>query len=255
MKWRAILFGLNYKHCPEGHLEGAINDTHTMGNLLLSLLGGSKDNLAIYTDDVDLQDTSHTGIVQSIYKLTHQALVEKLELVIIHYSGHGSYVTDSSGDEEDSRDEVICPSDFLTAGMIKDDILSAMLSYFPKTTRVITIFDSCHSGSVTDLKYRWNGTKKNIENRQSLCYNNIISLSGCSDTQTSADAMINHSAGGAMTVCLCKVIKKDPSLCYDIFKLVRELRIELMNGGYDQVPQLCSSYDLVNDKVFLPIRM
>ncbi len=43
------------------------------------------------------------------------------------YSGHGSQTRDYSGDERDSMNETLCPTDFDTAGMIVDDELNQLL--------------------------------------------------------------------------------------------------------------------------------
>ena len=39
-----------------------------------------------------------------------------------HFSGHGSRVKDTDGDEADGWDETICPVDYDRAGMIVDDV-------------------------------------------------------------------------------------------------------------------------------------
>jgi len=41
--------------------------------------------------------------------------------IFVHYSGHGAYITDHSGDEDDNRDEVLVPLDHRRSGYIKDD--------------------------------------------------------------------------------------------------------------------------------------
>lgn len=39
----------------------------------------------------------------------------------VFLSGHGAFVKDRSGDEEDGKDETLIPTDYRTAGQIKDD--------------------------------------------------------------------------------------------------------------------------------------
>lgn len=256
MKWRGLFFGLNYNHYPNGKLRGAINDTHTISTLLTTLLPKEEGTINIYTDSEDDSNRSYTtynGILKAIYDLADQAINENLDLVIIHYSGHGSYIKDFSRDERDRRDEVICPSDYITAGSITDDILSNLLHRFPRTTKVITIFDACHSGTVTDLRYRWFGEIRQTENIRSYNKSNIISISGCSDLQVSLDVSYGRVLGGALTLCLVKVIEENRNLCSDIFALMKALIAELSSHGYNQLPQLCSSYDLLADRRFLPL--
>ena len=42
---------------------------------------------------------------------------------ISKHAGHGGSVRDSSGDEEDGKDETMVPVDYETAGQIKDDVI------------------------------------------------------------------------------------------------------------------------------------
>lgn len=68
---------------------------------------------------------------------------------VIFNSGHGTYVPDISGDEDDRRDEAICPYDFATAGVITDDTLFEIFSKKRYGARVVAIFDTCNSGTAT----------------------------------------------------------------------------------------------------------
>jgi hypothetical protein len=47
----------------------------------------------------------------------------KHDSLFFHYSGHGSQVRDSNGDEADGYDEVIFPLDYAQTGTIIDDEL------------------------------------------------------------------------------------------------------------------------------------
>jgi hypothetical protein len=47
------------------------------------------------------------------------------DTLVITYSGHGTWVPDSSGDEPDGRDEALCPHDIATAGPLLDDEIRA----------------------------------------------------------------------------------------------------------------------------------
>lgn len=43
------------------------------------------------------------------------------------FAGHGGSVPDSTGDEEDKKDETMVPVDYAKAGQIKDDDILAMV--------------------------------------------------------------------------------------------------------------------------------
>jgi len=74
--------------------------------------------------------------------------------LFFHFSGHGSQVKDTSGDEEDGFDETLIPVDFRTAGQIIDDELhDRMVKPLKKGVRLTAIFDCCHSGTLLDLPF------------------------------------------------------------------------------------------------------
>lgn len=208
-----------------------------------------------YTDDTDLDATSGIGIVRRIYELALDSYREDLDFVVIHYSGHGSYMRDRNGDERDGRDECLVPSDCDTNGFLSDDYLNSVFTRFNPKTRVLCIFDSCHSGTVGDLKYSWEGLENLVvENMNSKVTAKIMTLSGCLDKQTSADFFEKNSGmfAGALTDSLLTLLKTQPELVKNVFKLVEEVRVLLKERGFDQVPKLCTSYKLIKDKSFIP---
>jgi metacaspase-1 len=72
------------------------------------------------------------------------------DLVVITYSGHGTYVPDVNGDELDGLDEALCPYDVQTNGSaLVDDEIHAIFGARGPGVRVVLISDSCHSGTVT----------------------------------------------------------------------------------------------------------
>jgi hypothetical protein len=74
----------------------------------------------------------------------------KGDLVVITYSGHGTYVPDASGDEVDGLDEGLCPYDIQTGGgALLDDEIHALFAARKSGVRLVLISDSCHSGTVT----------------------------------------------------------------------------------------------------------
>lgn len=246
MRWAGLFFGLNYKHLPNGHLNGCINDTLLIRDCLLSLLGHG--DIEMHHDSNDLQGTSYNGIMDNIFRLSLKAIKDKLDLVVIHYSGHGSQVRDTNGDEEDGMDEVICPSDYPSHGMLKDDIICYLLAGFPAYTKVLTIFDSCHSGTITDLPFRWFDHQLHVENHNRL-QAKIISISGCMDQQVSLDS----STGGMLTTNISKLLRENKYLCKNIFEFLKALNNSLIKSGTPQRSVLSSSYDLRSDPLLLPV--
>jgi hypothetical protein len=94
------------------------------------------------------------------------------DLLVFHFSGHGSQVPDVEGDEEDGKDEVLCPFDFdWSSGFIKDDDLAGFVAALKKGVRLEIILDSCHSGT---------GTRELVVDRRSLPVNGLGSLDAAS---------------------------------------------------------------------------
>ena len=149
MKGKALLFGLNYAHCKSGQLKGCINDVNAMSLYIKSLYDIP---IEVYTDDVNLKDTSYDGIVKRLYNLAVESHEKDLDFVWIHYSGHGSSQKDTLGDEEDGMDEGLVPSDYQSKGILIDDIIHDTLAAFNPKTKILFICDSCHSGTMLDLK-------------------------------------------------------------------------------------------------------
>ena len=93
------------------------------------------------------------------------------------FAGHGGQSRDMDGDEEDGKDEHICPvvqakhpnfgaalegslekeeaDDLLGRGISDDEIFGKMLKDLPGGVRLTTVFDACHSGTMADLSYSY----------------------------------------------------------------------------------------------------
>lgn len=254
LKCKGLLFGLNYAHVPDAKLNGCINDVHNMATYLQTTFNMP---CAIHTDDTDLENTSGMGIVQKLYELAVSTYKDDLDLVWIHYSGHGSYIRDKSSDERDGKDECLVPSDFKTKGMLVDDVINRLFSNFNPKTRVIFMFDCCHSGTIGDVKYSWEGPKRvSIENITCAASCKVITISGCLDTEVSMDAFNVDGSGkfsGAMTSCLLAVLREAADNRKSAFVLLDKLRAALKKAGFTQKPKLCSSHNLAKDPVFVPV--
>jgi hypothetical protein len=71
--------------------------------------------------------------------------LESGDKFFVTFSGHGTHITDFTGDEDDARDEAWCCFDKL----IIDDELYARWKLFRPGVRILVIADSCHSGTST----------------------------------------------------------------------------------------------------------
>lgn len=244
----ALLIGINYTGS-SSELNGCINDVHRMKDFLIQKCSYTEENITILTDDTDKQPTA-MNILREVGNLIISAYYNKADELFIHYSGHGTYLLDKSGDEDDNKDEALVPIDYEKSGLITDDLLHDYLAYLPSHCKCICLIDCCHSGTMLDLKYRYIKEEDNeIENPHSSVKSNIIMISGCRDVQTSADAFMKGDWAGAMTTAFLDTMEKyDYNItCFHLLKTMRQF---LDKKGFEQVPQICSSEKIKNTTLF-----
>lgn len=253
----AMLFGINYIKSPQARLNGCINDTYNVANMLRTPRFAF-DEVTVYEDDKTPAQVTMLGLVRNLQNLALRSWSENLSLVWIHFSGHGTSVADRNSDERDGKDEAWCPSDFLTAGVLKDDQLSLLLSRINPATKVVLVSDCCHSGTIADLAYFWVSRNVKLDEKITYpCRAPIVMISGCDDNDTSADAYMADASGivrpqGALTNCFIRAVNEAPERALsDVFYLVERVRALLAQGRFKQVPQLTSSYDLRKDAKLL----
>lgn len=213
-------------------MNGCINDVRDITKCLVNAGKFLPGEIVKATDDTTAGYLSCTaeGMRSALTNLAARTVAEDLDMVYVHYSGHGTQVPDHSGDEADRLDEAICPSNFETAGLITDDWLAQWsLSCNPRT-RLVVVFDCCHSGSALDLARN--------EGRD------IVFMSGCMDTQTAADAYNLYNTfefSGAMTSYLIQALNANPSRWGDAQALANAARALLASKGFSQVPVMTAS--------------
>jgi metacaspase-1 len=130
---------------PRSTLAGPGNDMERLCRLLVDKHGFDEaDVLRLHGPAA-----SHAGILAGLDALAERSATGRL--LLFAYAGHGSYVDDDQDDEEpDGRDETLCPWDSHVAGDLRDDTLHGKLdAILAGGGHLVTIFDSCHSGSAT----------------------------------------------------------------------------------------------------------
>jgi hypothetical protein len=187
----AILIGINYNGTPY-QLNGCINDVKDMKSLLNSKYNYSQNCILTLTDETIIKPTRN-NILNIFKRILDIARIRNhtIDTLCFVYSGHGTWSTDMNGDETDKRDERIVSSDMKT---ISDDELNQQFKIFPSSTKIITLFDSCHSGTMMDCTFSYNKVNNNYiretNNRSNSNYPNWYSLSACKDTQTSQEGQV-----------------------------------------------------------------
>lgn len=247
MSKRALVIGINYENDPSHRLMGCQNDANMIEEMLVGSLGYPKSSVIKLLEGA----ATRGGILAALDREVTTACRSKVAELWISFSGHGLGLRDTSGDEEDGRDEAIVPYDHGSAGFITDDVIWSYLSRVPAVTRVIMVFDSCHSGTMADLKYTYvAGIKATTESaRARPLAAHVVQISGCRDDQTSADAYIDNRFSGAMTAALLSSLR-DSGFDLTFFKLLTELHRRLEQGGFEQRPQITSSRPLSCTSIF-----
>lgn len=242
MTKRALLIGLNYSAIPSARLFGCINDIVNVRNALIDAYGYKPADIVMLRDDSQVAIPTKANILSQLAAIIGKSTAS--DEIWIHYSGHGTQVRDTNGDETDGADEAIVPLDFQTAGFILDDDLFTILKSAKCPTIVFS--DSCHSGSICDLQFTVNyvsgSFSRSVSSNKVIANPNVIVMSGCRDAQTSADAYsdLEKLPVGAFTDSLLESLR---SLNHttDIMTLYNATCARLIKVGYSQIPVLSSS--------------
>jgi hypothetical protein len=244
-KKKALLIGINYINTPY-ELSGCIEDANRMKNLLTQHGFNSFQTL---TDSTSLKPTKQ-NILNELKNMIVNA--QSGDILFFYFSGHGSYTYDRNGDETDGKDEMIISSDL--QGVLDDELKTILSNNMKRDVTIVGLFDSCHSGTILDLKFNYldsNNYDKYTENdKVSECEGNVIMISGCMDSQTSDEALIDNKAQGAMTWSFIESINKTPKCSWR--ELLKSMRGLLKSCSFSQIPQLStdSFYD-IDSKLFI----
>ncbi len=258
MSRKALIVGINYVGTSSA-LNGCVNDALNVKSFLIKEYGLEVENIHLMTEagPNELCPT-RANIMEQIDWLVKDAT--EASRLFMHYAGHGTQIADKNNDENDRRDECICPLDYASAGLIDDDDLRCKLvDPLPKGAKLFGLFDCCHSGTILDLKYNYlfhsSGSRDSyemqVERRAKLCKAGVTLISGCLDYQTSADAWIDGKAQGAMTYSFLKSYetlkaKKRPMTCQ---RLMKELHKKIQEGHYVQRPKLSTSAQVPMNRI------
>jgi hypothetical protein len=240
---KAFIVGINYTGT-KNQLNGCINDANNIRTLLLSY------GFTINYFMTDLQSgNNYASKVNILNNLTN--FINSLapgDTAFIQYSGHGSLINDTNGDEISGKDSVIVPMDYTSSGFIVDDSIRSILVLAKAGVNIFSVFDSCNSGSVCDFRYNLYDTSYRSDptrklrafdeaawvQRQDIVTNNkyeetdanIFSLSGCKDNQFSYEIEYEGQRGGALSIVLLKFLKHyTPTIL--IPKLLTDIRVVL----------------------------
>jgi len=246
-KRKALLFAINNYPGTANDLNGCLNDQSDVEKKLFELFPDF--TIKKFKDSEVTKDRFITELRQALNSL------KSGEVLLVHYSGHGTQVFDTHGDEKDGYDEAI----YLYNGYVVDEDIGVELRTIPDGAYVVLLFDSCFSESITRAILPQGSENKFVQmpglplskHRKKIvnfkAEFNYIVMSGCQENQTSADAFINGRFNGAFTYYALKALtSKD--LTYSAW--FKEMLAEFDRSQYDQVPTLEGREDLLNRRLF-----
>lgn len=278
---KAYLVGVNdYQPAGMGgpDLNGCVNDVRDMANTLV-ICGFEPKHMRICTD----RGATRENIMRGLAALFANA--RPGDSLVFYYSGHGSQVADTGGDEVDQSDEILCPHDidFGRRVFITDDDLRGSFAALPAGVNLEVILDCCHSGTATrDPRATGNGGRTvrsrylappvdqsfHIEYEPRLRRHRLLQTgnsykealvtpdlnhtlwAACQDHQTSEETEFKGIVRGVFTYHFCKVLRRT-SGAIERQKLEQLVTAALKREGFEQAPQLETSKEELLEPPFL----
>ena len=248
---RALVIGLNYKHCAVSGLNGCINDTKTVNKFLMAN-NFTEDDIVIATDENGSWG-SHSDILTEIDNLAAFGAANPHSLLWLSFSGHGGQTLKDWAitNEADHKNEGLVPTDYFTSGFVTDDELyRRLVSKLPKTNKLFALIDACHSGSMLDLPLTYMSGSGKIEGTPDNEKAEVLMLSGCLDSQYSADAYFAGAFEGALTFSFMKAMNTSRELNYSLTpQQLSPLLVSYMrSNNFDQKPTFSFTHDNTYEK-------
>ena len=265
----ALLVGINYRGT-ENELNGCYNDVVNVSQYLRTSLGYSESSVSVLTDG----NRDSPAFPASVAPTRQNILAGMAALVagmvagdeaVFHFSGHGTLVRDTNGDELTGLDSCLCPLDYNApsaagGGVITDDEIRALLvNKVPRGARLYVFLDCCHNGTGCDVRFKyedfsillrppsartaaiWRTQQKAFANpKYTETAGEVFMISGSRDEQTSADAYINNAFAGALTYAVFAILRANQASIrtYSWSSLLRDVRHFMRANRYSQIPQL-----------------
>ncbi len=263
MKKHALLVGIN-NYSTINNLHGCVNDVTNVRSILKTFFEFTNNDIRVLTNE----RATKKNILERLEKMVTGSVAG--DLLIFHFSGHGSQIRDRENDElNDHMDELICPYDMnWDDGFITDDMLKAILDQLPEGVKMEIILDSCHSGTGTreigpgsfegfgepffasfryapppvDIECRIQGDEemmkpvRSFRTDEEIILNHVL-WAGCKADQTSADADIEGRFNGAFSYYFCKHIRESKGIVTRK-ELHSRVKDSLRFNRYSQIPQL-----------------
>ena len=248
---RALCIGINDYPGTGSDLSGCVNDAEDWA-----------EELTKRGFEVEMMRDAHaTGAAMRAAMARLLRSAGSGDTVVITYSGHGTWVRDTDGDEPDGRDEALVPYDIADKGPLLDDELYDILCDRARGVRAVMISDSCHSGTVARFapSTRTDADKVKFlppavfltpeETERAARIPRVTAgrprhaallMSGCADIEFSYDAHFDGRPNGAFTYFALRTLRElPPGATYRDWS--RAIARALPSQDYPQTPGIDGS--------------
>ena len=146
---RGLLIGIDrYPLIPGANLSGCVQDAVNLARILCERFQFAREDLVILLNEQATRDR----ILAELAALAQRAQPD--DVVVVHYSGHGSQIPAVDNSEVDGFTETLVAADSGRGEKPNRDILDDELALLftqirAKTQHLTVIFDCCHSGTGT----------------------------------------------------------------------------------------------------------
>lgn len=249
-----------------GNLDGAVNDAKDWAKALRAR--------GFTVEPLHDEDATRERIVAKMKSAIAEA--GSGDRLVFTFSGHGAWATDENEDEEDGRDEGICPCDVAEKGPILDDEMFTIFEEVKDNVRLVFLVDACSAGDVAarmpgpgERKKRFLPPEKflkgealrrarevtNLPSKGRSRLSKALLISSCKDgDEDSSEIFVDDRPTGAFThVALDLLAQSDSAPTYGDWHA--KMRAALVALGLDpplmQEPQISGSDTQKNWKVFV----
>jgi hypothetical protein len=193
--------------CDPGNTLGGscTRDIKNMASYLIEYCNFLPSNIYLLSTNNKIGWSNINGVIYSqstqLFDIFNIINEKNPSLFVMLISGHGYIFNDNNNDEIDGHDEAIKISS--NKFIIDDDIYNNIISKLK--CNALLFADTCHSGTMFDLPFIYNGFKwiNNSNRNDSFKNNKIISFSACSDNQLSmCDIGDMTGFGGSLTTAI-----------------------------------------------------
>ncbi|NET44262.1 caspase family protein [Okeania sp. SIO2B3] len=266
----ALLVGIN-NYINKSKLYGCITDVELQKQLLIHRFGFQPADILSVTDDTEIKPT-RDGILTAFEEhLIKQA--KPGDVVVFHFSGHGSRVADKDKDEPDGLNSTFVPIDQTEVKRDGRNLVSDIMGHTLfllmsaiDSENVTVVLDSCHSGggkrgnlivrsldrsspfsyypNDQELEYQkqWLSRLKMseaefIQTRQQTVAKGVVIASAARD-ELAADAPFDGFLAGAFTYAMTQYLWQETNNQKVISMLGKVSRITAKYSTTGQVPEL-----------------